>query len=291
MELTTTYKRIFLFVLLLSVVLVARAQQLHVVVGSTRTVSVNNPVTENVYKWQLFNTSNVLIPFSKDINKYIVADGGTIDYIGGVDPSNTDNRLLNTLLFSWNKLGDYILTMTETSVEGCSFTNEYNIKVENTPLSASIISSKMKQYDIINSKASLPNKREIEIPIRFDNKEEGKGVVWADEYYSKHNDSDAYIVTFKYKVYTSLAVVPVEKEFTVKLKNGEIPKYSCINDYRRDFGNELDESNNANDYYFAFEIFKVVDKYGADVEISLTDKVFTYGIYKKTEVTKINHNN
>ena len=291
MELTTTYKRIFLFVLLLSVVLVARAQQLHVVVGSTRTVSVDNPVTENVYKWQLFNTSDVLIPFSKDANKYIVSDGGNLDYIGGVDPSKVDDRLLNTLLISWNKLGEYILTMTETSIEGCSFTNKYNVKVERTPLSAGFVPAEMKQYDIINSKASLPNKREIEIPLKLTNKEAGNGILWADDYYSKHDASDSYIVTFKYKVYTSLAVVPLEKEFTVKLKNGEYPRYSCVIDYARDFGSELDETTNASDYYFTFEIYKVVDKYGADVDISLTDKIFTYGIYRKTTVTKINRNN
>lgn len=279
MELTTTYKKVLVVMILLLAGFMSQAQHI-VVVGSTRTFRVAQSAG-HVYQWEVvYNGIAQKIKRNTD-GSYTIGEG-TTTIVGGLDPSNDDFKKFFKISLKCPMIaGDYTLRMTEANASGCYRENLIPVKIVDSPLRFRL--DKHKQYEVVNPYDGI-DRRNIMIPITFT---DNVNSTWSNIYYEKHN-AGQYTVTIQYSFYKEdgvKGIYTIEKE----VNNTADILYSCKDDFKKNFNRELIESESDNsDRYFEFEIVAVKDRYGADVRV-VGDKKFVLGIYKKAHITKINH--
>lgn len=283
---TGTYKKVLTMIILLLVGLISEAQQHTVVVGSVRTFRV--PATANhVYQWEVLDDGNNTLLINGASGVYSVGGLGS-EKVGGIDPSNDNYKAFDNINFTWSKKGDYTLRMTEANASGCTNVSFIKVKVVDNLINCSITSSE--EYDTAQTFTGI-DARIISVPIKFlmtDSNDD-----WQKDYFKRHDGTDplfdCFVVSLKYAYYVEGGIVEY-KTMEMKLSNSQLALYKCKEDFSAHFGKDFLETEDINeDRYFEFEIVGVRDKYGGEVNVDINNNKFTFGIYKKTSITKINH--
>jgi len=270
MELTTTYRKVLVMLVLLFAGWASCAQT-NVVVGSTRTFKV--PVHENGHKfeWRVYDATdtNRTTPLKlKNDNGVITIDGTTsIDFI------TTDNFSLTCSIE-----GDYIIEMTEFNRAQCTRDAEFNLKVNPIPLQIDFVEGEY--YEVVNE-----TREGFDIPFEITTDED---IEWKNKYLEKVLDKGVD-VSLRYTYYSEEGK---KKENTViarvDVKRDVNNKTFFDFKYDIDFITAWRESNDS-DHYFEFEISEVKDSYGALIKQGVKPNKYIFGAYKKPGVTKINH--
>lgn len=290
MKQSITHKPILVAIILLLSVFSVSAQRF-VVVGSSRTIEADK-VDGHAYKWEV-KSGATLLNFRKDGAVYVIDAAGTDICIGGIDPSNTAFRDLDKITIKWPSIGNYEILLTESNIHGCINKAVISVNVVASPIEVSLSSA---EYDVVAS-YGVGNLRKISIPLKFTAVADRTGSLipeedkayndWKKTYFDKHIIGK-YKVNLNYKYYTEGEVSP-EKKVSKELSNTDACVFDCNTDYSDDFTTAYNEQlTDITDRYFEFYISSINDIYGAPVQYSVADK-YIFGIYKKANITKIQH--
>ena len=267
MELTTTYKRVFVILVLLLAGWCANAQQ-YVVVNSVRAFKVpRNTIQNHSYKWEVYKGTDMKpdnrVKLKEIAGEFVVGNTGIESFISSEPKIRWSKNFV--------KAGDiFTVMLTEINdVSGCNTVVSTQINIVETASSVDFIkpNENYKVVDITRNKIVVP------FEFTIDGTEQWKQLMLTKSYERKFKVK--FTVTY-YSESGSKEIV-IDKELD-----------SNLFEFQYDIDNPPFRENNLSDHYFEFKIKSVKDAYDADVKFP-TDAVYIFGAYKKPAITRVNH--